>query len=77
VAGEEEASSGMVDIRTRDNERMGKMRIDQLHEHFQSLYPSKSNKYEEFYAKAWDPSQFSTATCGDNCGVSCASHSGK
>ena len=34
VAGEEEASSGMVDIRTRDNERMGKMRIDQLHEYF-------------------------------------------
>jgi hypothetical protein len=46
----------MVDIRTRDNERMGKMRIDKLHEYFQSLYPNKSNKYEEFYAKVWDPS---------------------
>lgn len=34
VAGEEEVASGMVDIRTRDNERMGKMRIDQLDEHF-------------------------------------------
>ena len=28
VAGEEEVPTGMVDIRTRDNERMGKMRID-------------------------------------------------
>jgi hypothetical protein len=28
VAGEEEVASGMVDIRTRDNERMGKIRID-------------------------------------------------
>ena len=45
----------MVDIRTRDNERMGKMRIDQLDEHFQSLLPKNSKKYEEFYAKAWDP----------------------
>jgi threonyl-tRNA synthetase len=34
VAGEDEAKTGMVDIRTRDNERMGKMRIDQLHDHF-------------------------------------------
>lgn len=56
----------MVDIRTRDNERMGKMRIDQLHEHFQSLLPSKSNEYEKFYQKAWDPSQFETSTCGDS-----------
>jgi threonyl-tRNA synthetase len=66
VAGEEEAQSGMVDIRTRDNERVGKMRVDQLHEYFQTLMPGKSNKYEEFYAKAWDPSKFNTSTCGDH-----------
>lgn len=69
VAGEEEEATGMVDIRTRDNERMGKMRLDQLHEYFQTLMPGKSNKYEEFYAKAWDPSVFSTATCGDHGGA--------
>lgn len=34
VAGEEEVATGMVDIRTRDNERMGKLRIDQLDQHF-------------------------------------------
>ena len=56
----------MVDIRTRDNERMGKMRIDQLDEHFQSLLPKNSKKYEEFYAKAWDPSKFSTASSHDH-----------
>ena len=31
--------------------------------------PSKSTKYEEFYAKAWDPSVFSTSTCGDHGGA--------
>lgn len=41
------------------------MRIDKLHEYFQTLLPGKSNRYEELYAKAWDPSVFSTATCGD------------
>lgn len=34
VAGEEEANTGTVDIRTMDNERKGKMRVDKLHEHF-------------------------------------------
>jgi threonyl-tRNA synthetase len=34
VAGEEEMLSGTVDIRTRENERKGKMRVDELHEYF-------------------------------------------
>jgi threonyl-tRNA synthetase len=34
VAGEEEAALGMVDIRSRDNTRVGKMRIDDLVEYF-------------------------------------------
>lgn len=34
VAGEDEANSGTIDIRTRDNERMGKMRVDELHDYF-------------------------------------------
>jgi threonyl-tRNA synthetase len=34
VAGEEEESTGTVDIRSRDNERIGKMRIDKLHNYF-------------------------------------------
>lgn len=39
IAGEEEAKSGMVDIRTRDNKRLGKMRVDELHAYFESLMP--------------------------------------
>lgn len=39
VAGEEEMKDGQVDIRTRDNKRIGKMRIDQLVEHFKTLEP--------------------------------------
>jgi len=34
VAGEEEAATGTVDIRTRDNQRMGKLRVDELHDFF-------------------------------------------
>jgi len=39
VAGEEEAKTGELDIRTRENKRIGKMRVDKLHEYFQSLMP--------------------------------------
>lgn len=28
--------------------------------------PGKSNEYEKFYEKAWDPSVFGTSTCGDS-----------
>lgn len=34
VAGEEEAATGTVDVRTRDNERIGKMRVDEVHNYF-------------------------------------------
>jgi hypothetical protein len=47
--------SGTVDIRTRENKRIGKMRIDELHAYFQSLIPAKSNAFEKFYEKAWKP----------------------
>jgi threonyl-tRNA synthetase len=39
VAGEEEANSGTVDIRSRNNERIGKMRVDEAHHYFQSQLP--------------------------------------
>jgi threonyl-tRNA synthetase len=43
VAGEDEAKNGTVDIRTRENVRIGKMRIDELHDYFQHLMPAKAN----------------------------------
>ena len=58
VAGEQEAKEGTVDIRTRDNKRMGKMRIDELHAYFQTLYPQESNKSKLFYEKSWNPANY-------------------
>ena len=64
VCGEQEANEGSVDIRTRDNERIGKMRIDKLHEYFQSLLPNQSNAFEQFYEKAWNPANFGGSCAG-------------
>lgn len=49
VAGEKEAENGTVDIRTRENKRMGAMRIDKLHEYFQALMPKHSDAHVKFY----------------------------
>ena len=48
----------MVDVRTRDNKRHGKMRVDDLAEHLKTLEPEKSQSYKNMYAKAWDPANF-------------------
>ena len=58
VAGEEEQKSGTVDVRSRENVRLGKMRIDKLHEYFQSLLPAKSDAYKKFYENEWDPAEY-------------------
>jgi len=58
VAGEDEAKTGTVDIRSRDNERIGKKRIDELHDYLQSLLPKNSTASEKFYEKAWNPADF-------------------
>lgn len=51
MAGEKESAEGTVDIRTRENKRMGSMRIDKLHEYFQALMPKNSNAHDKFYSK--------------------------
>lgn len=58
VAGEKEAASGEVDVRTRENKRIGTMRIDKLHEYFQALLPRQSKAHEEFYANEWNADKF-------------------
>ena len=58
--------TGTVDVRTRDTERHGKMRVDEVHEYFQKLLPGKSQKYESFYKKAWDPENFKVEACCNN-----------
>ena len=65
-AGEKEAAAGTVDIRTRENKRIGTMRVDEFHEYLQATeMPSKSKVYEQFYEKAWDPAHFKVGTCAD------------
>jgi len=39
--------------------------------------PSRSNRYDELYAKAWDPSKFSTSTCADTHNASSKPSAGK
>jgi len=34
------------------------MRVDELHDYFQNLMPSKAKMYEQFYEKAWNPAEF-------------------
>ena len=64
VAGEEEMKNGTVDVRTRDNQRLGKMRVDKVHEYFESLLPRNSNAWERFYEKAWDPAVYEQQCAG-------------
>ena len=54
VAGEKEAETGTVDVRTRENKRIGAKRIDQLHEYFLALLPKHSNAQTKFYEKQWN-----------------------
>ena len=58
VAGEEEMESGTVDVRTRDTERHGKMRVDELAKHLATLKPAPSPSYNNFYKNAWNPDNY-------------------
>lgn len=65
VAGEDEMAAGLVDVRTRDNQRIGKYRVDDFAEHLKTLALKQSTSHERMYAKAWDPSQYAR---GDGAG---------
>ena len=58
VAGEDEMRAGLVDVRTRDNKRHGKMRVDDLAEHLKTLKPEQSSCFQNKYATAWNPDDF-------------------
>jgi len=55
VCGEEEAAGGFVDVRTRDNTRHGKMRVDELAKRLATEKPDQSKQFSDFYANAWNP----------------------
>jgi len=58
VAGEEEAKDGMVDIRSRDNQRIGKMRIDALVQFFNEQTPKPSRSHDNLYGNVWRPEDY-------------------
>jgi hypothetical protein len=58
VCGEDEAKDGLIDVRTRDNTRHGKMRVDELARRLAEEKPKESACYDKFYADAWDPTKF-------------------
>lgn len=45
-------------MRTRDGERVGKMRIDEVAKHFENLMPKKSHSFENLYSKVWRPEDY-------------------
>lgn len=61
VAGEDEMRDGLVDVRTRDNKRHGKMRCDKLKALLEKEVPKDSESFKEMYKNAWDPSMFGGA----------------
>lgn len=51
-------AEGTVDVRTRDNQRHGKWRVDDLAEHLKEQKPAPSESFNSFYKNAFDPSKF-------------------
>jgi len=43
VVGEEEMKSGCVDVRSREDKRIGKMRVDELAKFFKDQIPKPSS----------------------------------
>lgn len=58
VAGEAEMSDGLLDVRTRDNKRHGKIRVDQVAAMLKAESPAPSTSYNNFYKKAFRPELF-------------------
>ena len=58
MCGEDEAKDGLIDVRTRDNARHGKMRVDELAKRLATEKPKESDCHNKFYATAWDPTKF-------------------
>lgn len=46
--------TGTIDVRTRDTERHGKMRVDQLCDMLHNLKPAPSEEDSKFYQKVWN-----------------------
>ena len=58
MAGEEEAKEGCVDVRSRDGQRVGKMRVDALAKFFEDLTPKPSRSHDHLYSQMWKPEDY-------------------
>jgi len=58
VAGEDEMATGTVDVRTRDNQRHGKIRVNTLVDMLNDLYPKPSNSRKNMYNKMYNPDDY-------------------
>lgn len=58
VAGEEEVRDGCVDVRSRDGQRVGKMRIDQVAKFFEDQSPKPSRSHDALYSQVWRPEDY-------------------
>ena len=53
VVGEKEQANGAVDVRSREDKQIGRMRVDKAAEYFKGLLPSESSSYDKLYSKVW------------------------
>jgi len=50
--------TGTVDVRTRDTERHGKMRVDELARKLELEKPAPSSNFDKFYKNMWDADHY-------------------
>ena len=50
--------TGTIDVRSRDGKRHGKLRIPAVADIFSKEIPNQSDRYANFYKKAFDPSKY-------------------
>jgi len=48
-------AEGTLDVRTRDNKRHGKIRVDEVAKMLAAETPAKATAFNNFYEKAFDP----------------------
>lgn len=65
VAGEDESKAGCVDIRSRDNQRLGKMRVDDLAKFFKEQLPKPSSSFDSKYVSAWKAEDYPVVAVAD------------
>jgi threonyl-tRNA synthetase len=65
VCGEDEMAAGTADVRTRDNQRHGKKRIDVIAAELKALECEKSDFHNRFYANMWKASDYNLETVGE------------